>query len=222
MRAISRWFKPQPPQRSLSSTWRRAACRLSQNAMSEPPVEMAKVRGGWGGSVFSCLQRSGLHGGRVELPALGRWDGAAADRPRRGRSPPPDRHSAVPARLLQAVVRSMPGEPTLTISLKVAGKLRQLNRAKDELLERPLSRLLVTLLADSAPKTKGECGCFIFGCVCVWVGGGWEPGEWRGGEGRGGGGRGRFAGVVVPCDAWTQLWNKFGSHFCASPPPRPC
>ncbi|KAL4445318.1 hypothetical protein ABPG77_011143 [Micractinium sp. CCAP 211/92] len=45
------------------------------------------------------------------------------------------------ATLQKAVVRSLPEEPNMTITLVVGGKQRNMDRPKDELLEKPLTRL---------------------------------------------------------------------------------
>lgn len=59
-------------------------------------------------------------------------------------------------RRLQAVVRSLPGEPNLTITLTLGGRQRNLDRPKAELLEKPLARLQKA--AAPAPGKKQKRG----------------------------------------------------------------
>lgn len=54
----------------------------------------------------------------------------------------------------QAVVRSLPGEPNLTITLTVGGRQRNLDRPKDELLGKPLARLQKSATQPGDRKQK--------------------------------------------------------------------
>lgn len=60
--------------------------------------------------------------------------------------------------LLQVVVKSVPGEPNMTISLTVGGVQRHLQRPKEELLEKPLARLLANLSAPGKGRVWRQEG----------------------------------------------------------------
>jgi 2',5'-phosphodiesterase len=66
-----------------------------------------------------------------------------------------------PARFQQhcvrkAVVRSIPGEPMMTITLEVGGRQRNLDRPKTELLERPLLRISKSAFAPAEAKNAAN------------------------------------------------------------------
>ena len=58
------------------------------------------------------------------------------------------------AQVQKAVVRSVPGEPNLTISLTVGGRQRNLDRPKDEPLEKPLIRIQKTVNGAKEARQK--------------------------------------------------------------------
>ncbi|PSC75583.1 2, 5 -phosphodiesterase 12 [Micractinium conductrix] len=58
----------------------------------------------------------------------------------------------------QAVVRSLPNESNMTISLVVAGKQRNMDRPKDELLEKPLGRLQKSAAPQQDKQARRQAG----------------------------------------------------------------
>lgn len=62
------------------------------------------------------------------------------------------------AQLQKAVVRSLPDQPNLTITLTIGGKQRNLDRPKSEPLEKPLSRIQKTSLGGGGRVNKKSSG----------------------------------------------------------------
>ena len=91
--------------------------------------------------------------------------------------------------LHQVVVKSLPGDPNLSISLKLACRVRNLDRPKDELLERPLARI-----AKSAAPAGG-------GRQQKRIKGGGASGSGSGGGGGSGGGDGANGPTVAAAAA---------------------
>ncbi len=55
-----------------------------------------------------------------------------------------------------AVVRSFPGSPSMLIQVQIAGKVRNLDRPKDEMVEKPLVRLQKTVCQKPQGKRKSK------------------------------------------------------------------
>lgn len=58
--------------------------------------------------------------------------------------------------MLQAIVKCLPGEPNLTITLQLAGRTRILTRPKEELLDKPLGRILKSAYPPQANSRGGK------------------------------------------------------------------
>lgn len=58
--------------------------------------------------------------------------------------------------ILQAVVKSLPGNQGLTVSVVVSGKLRNLDRPKDEILEKSLNRLQKVFVSKKKKRETEE------------------------------------------------------------------
>lgn len=65
-----------------------------------------------------------------------------------------DHFDSAPATFAQAFVRDVPGDKNVTVSLLLDGRQRNLDRPKDEALERPLARLRANIAPDKKPTRK--------------------------------------------------------------------